>query len=193
MCPGRDSLPTPLLRLERVSLCPCPKGMGGRHLSPARPWDSPWTSTLTPTPATTCMRRRRADAPVATPGGPADTSSPADCGTGRMAEPRLDGARAGRLQLSHTHTHTHTHTHAPVVTEVPAHTAGHPGPESTSPAASRLPRRGGGCFPAGTMGERMQRGGCEEAQTQRGKEGGREREAAAGQRVRDGAHTGERV
>ena len=71
-------------------------------------------------------------------------------------------------------THTHTHTHAPVVTEVPAHTAGHPGPESTSPAASRLPRRGGGCFPAGTMGERMQRGGCEEAQTQRGweREGG---------------------
>ena len=108
MCPGRDSLLTPLLRLERVSLCPCPKGMGGRHLSPARPWDSPWTSTLTPTPATTCMRRRRADAPVATPGGPADTSSPAHCGTGRMAEPRLDGARAGRLQLSHTHTHTHT-------------------------------------------------------------------------------------
>ena len=70
-------------------------------------------------------------------------------------------------------THTHTHTHAPVVTEVPAHTAGHPGPESTSPAASRLPRRGGGCFLAGTMGERMQRGGCEEAQTQCGKEGGR--------------------
>ena len=34
----------------------------------------------------------------------------------------------------------------------------------------------------------MQRGGCEEAQTQRGREGGREREAAAGQRVRDGAH-----
>ena len=179
---------------------PVPRGWGGCHLSPARPWDSPWTSTLPPTPATTCMRRRRADAPVATPGGPADTCLPAHCGTGGMAEPRLDGAWAGRSQLWHTHTHTHTrthththtHRHAPVVTAVPAHTAGHPGPASTSPAASHFPRRGGGSFPAGTTGERMQRGGCEEAQTQRGREGGRGRRPLD-RGCRDRAHTEERV
>lgn len=132
----------------------CPMG-AGRSVSPARPQDSPWTSTLPPSQPPRAVRR--AGRPVATAGAPRNTSLPASCGKGGMEPPRPDTSPGRQDHSCDTHTR-------PVVTAVPAHTAGHP----AWPHPQALPPPPPSC----RRGDRMQRHGCEEAQTQREGVGG---------------------